>query len=232
MSDVFTAMAAPFSRDAVSWRAQSVTKDGTKAMALAYIDARDVMRRLDEVVGPANWQDEYHETPTGTAICTIRIRVDGEWVGKSDGAGATDVEAEKGRLSDAFKRCAVKWGIGRYLYDLDSPWVPCESYGPDGGKKQWRKWTADPWQFVRCAPAPAAVATPAKAVPVDAVAAYKDDQMKRLDAMMKRGDVEGIRAWPAAEAKALTKMNKHHPEVHASLLRFQSDLIAQTRAAG
>jgi hypothetical protein len=40
-----------------------------------------------------------------------------------NGAGDSDVEAEKGAISDAFKRAAVKWGIGRYLYDLDSPWV-------------------------------------------------------------------------------------------------------------
>jgi hypothetical protein len=46
-----------------------------------------------------------------------------EWVWKANGAGNSDVEAEKGACSDAFKRAAVLWGIGRYLYDLDSPWV-------------------------------------------------------------------------------------------------------------
>jgi hypothetical protein len=50
-------------------------------------------------------------------------------VWKSDGAGDSDVEAEKGAVSDAFKRAAVKWGVGRYLYDLDSPWVALEKRG-------------------------------------------------------------------------------------------------------
>src|SRR5690606_17516766 len=39
------------------------------------------------------------------------------------GAGNTDVEADKGGISDAFKRAAVKWGVGRYLYGVESPWV-------------------------------------------------------------------------------------------------------------
>jgi len=138
---------AEFPREAISWRAQSVTKDGTKALALAYIDARDVMDRLDDICGPENWQDRYEFHGTRT-ICYLSIRVDGEWVTKADGAGDSDVEAEKGAISDALKRAAVKWGIGRYLYHIVSPWVPCET-SDWNGKKQWKSWTADPWKFVR-----------------------------------------------------------------------------------
>lgn len=147
---MFDNLAAEFARDAVSWRAQSVTKDGTKAMALAYIDARDVMQRLDEVCGPGNWQDRY-EFHGSRTVCYLSIRVDGEWITKADGAGDSDVEAEKGAISDALKRAAVKWGIGRYLYSLDAPWVPCETTEWNG-KKQWKRWTADPWSFVKGAP--------------------------------------------------------------------------------
>jgi hypothetical protein len=138
---------AEFPRDAISWRAQSVTKDGTKAMALAYIDARDVMDRLDSVLGASEWQDRY-EFHGARTICYLSIRVDGEWITKADGAGDSDVEAEKGAISDALKRAAVKWGIGRYLYALEAPWVPCET-SEWNGKKQWKRWTADPWSFVR-----------------------------------------------------------------------------------
>jgi hypothetical protein len=138
---------AEFPRDAISWRAQSVTKDGDKAMALAYIDARDVMDRLDSVCGASDWQDRY-EFHGSRTVCYLSIRVDGEWITKADGAGDSDVEAEKGAISDALKRAAVKWGIGRYLYALDAPWVPCQS-SDWNGKKQWKKWTADPWDFVK-----------------------------------------------------------------------------------
>lgn len=149
---MFDKLAAEFPRGAISWRAQSLTNSGDKAMALAYIDARDVMERLDAVCGPGNWQDRYEFAGPKT-ICYLSINVDGQWVTKADGAGDTAVEAEKGAISDAFKRAAVKWGIGRYLYALDAPWVPCESY-ERSGKKHWKRWTADPWKFVKGAPVP------------------------------------------------------------------------------
>ena len=149
-----TTLFDPFPREAVSWRAQSLSKLGDKAMALAYIDARDVMNRLDDVCGPFGWQDSYTETASGRVICTIQIKDPewGQWTAKSDGAGSTDVEGDKGGISDAFKRAAVKWGIGRYLYDLDAPWVPCESYEASNGKKVWKRWTSDPWGHVKNAP--------------------------------------------------------------------------------
>jgi len=143
-------LSAEFPREAISWRSQTMNKEGTSAMALAYIDARDVMERLDAVCGPANWQDRY-EFHGPRTVCYLSIRVDGEWITKADGAGDSDVEAEKGAISDALKRAAVKWGIGRYLYALPAPWVPCESY-ERGGKRYWKRWTADPWSFVKGAP--------------------------------------------------------------------------------
>lgn len=137
----FVKLSAPFPASAVSWRAQTLTNDGTKALALAYLDARDVMTRLDDVCGPENWQDSFAETPSGRVICTIKIRCGDEWISKSDGSGDTDIEGEKGGISSALKRAAVKWGIGRYLYDVDSPWAECESTEKNG-KRYFRKWTA------------------------------------------------------------------------------------------
>lgn len=136
----FAELARPFSPEAIHWRSQSIAANGTSALALAYIDARDVMARLDDVCGPANWQDRYTETPKGRIICTLSIRVGDEWIDKSDGAGNTDVEGDKGALSDALKRAAVKWGIGRYLYDLPATWAECDSYEKNG-KKVFKDWT-------------------------------------------------------------------------------------------
>ena len=133
-------LSAPFPAESIHWRAQTVTKSGDKALALAYVDARDVMDHLDRVVGPENWQDSYVETPKGRVVCTIKLRIGEEWVGKSDGAGDTAVEGEKGGISDAFKRAAVKWGVARYLYDLGNVWAPCESRD-DHGRKKFVKWS-------------------------------------------------------------------------------------------
>ena len=121
------ALAAPFPADLIKWRAGATTKDKTKALALAYIDARHVFNRLDEVVGIFGWETEISETPAGRIICTMSI----DGTGKTDGAGATDIEGDKGAISDAIKRAAVQWGIGRYLYDMPAVWV-----GYDARRKQ------------------------------------------------------------------------------------------------
>jgi hypothetical protein len=115
------ALAAPFNPNDVHWRIGSKGRDNT-ASALAYIDARNVMDRLDEVVGPENWQRR-HSIHGDFILCEVGIKIDGEWVWKADGAEETRIEAQKGGLSDAFKRAAVSWGVGRYLYGLDTPWV-------------------------------------------------------------------------------------------------------------
>lgn len=146
----FTALRAEFPKSAIHWRAQTVTRDGSKAMALAYLDSRDVQDRLDEVCGPENWQTIHYDCGDGKLACKIGIRIGDDWVWKSDGAGSTDIEAEKGAFSSAFKRAAVLLGVGRYLYDLPAPWVPCETYKDGNGKPKFKRFAADPWEF--CTP--------------------------------------------------------------------------------
>ena len=140
-------LSSPFPRNDVHWRAQTITKNGDKALALAYLDARDVMDRFDAVCGPEKWQDKYEETTKGRIICSIGIKVRDEWVWKSDGAGETAKEGEKGGISDALKRAAVHWGVGRYLYRLKSVWVPCET-ADYNNKKSFKKFTQSPWDVV------------------------------------------------------------------------------------
>ena len=121
----------PFPVDRIRWRIGATSKDKTSCMPLAYVDARDVMKRLDDVCG-LDWQCKYsHVTPQGV-VCDIGLRfpviddgdaIGAEWIWRSNGAGETQIEAEKGALSDAFKRAAVMWGVGRYLYYLPNKWV-------------------------------------------------------------------------------------------------------------
>ena len=122
----------PFPVNRIHWRVGATNKEKTSGIALAYIDARDVMQRLDEVCGIGGWQCRY----PFAGCCEIGILVDGlddritdGWIWKSNGAGATDVEGEKGQYSDAFKRAGVMWGIGRYLYSLPNEWVPIQPRG-------------------------------------------------------------------------------------------------------
>lgn len=92
-------------------------RQGPGGKTLDYVDARYVMKRLNEVVGPENWKTTPPVFgPAGQVSIGIAIRVDGEWIDKWDGAGETDIEGEKGAQSDAFKRAGVRWGLGLDLY--------------------------------------------------------------------------------------------------------------------
>lgn len=126
MNPIFAKLSAHFAPTEVEWRVGSTTKDRTKGMALCYIDARAVQQRLDDAVSPGGWQCTFEETPKGRLLCRLSIKVEGEWITKTDGAGDTDYEAEKGAISSALKRAAVLWGVGRYLYDIPATWVEIE----------------------------------------------------------------------------------------------------------
>jgi hypothetical protein len=103
-------------------------------MVLAYVTNRAIMERLDNVCGPEGWRNEYIAGPSGGLLCGLSIKVEDEWITKWDGAENTDIESVKGGLSNAMKRAAVQWGIGRYLYNLDATYV---NANPNG--KHWQK---------------------------------------------------------------------------------------------
>jgi len=124
--EIQEALTRPFDAKAISWRVGATSKDKTKAIPLAYIDARDVMKRLDDVFG-LDWQCRYSHAENKT-ICEIGVCIDGVWIWRAGGAGDTDIEAEKGAISDAFKRAAVLFGVGRYLYNIPNIWVEIDEY--------------------------------------------------------------------------------------------------------
>ena len=91
-------------------------REGFGDKMLSYIDARYVMDVLDDVVGCENWRDEY-QVLNGNMFCGLSVRVNGEWITKWDVGSESNIESEKGEVSGAFKRAAVKWQISRDLYD-------------------------------------------------------------------------------------------------------------------
>lgn len=136
MEDILAQLKAPFPVEKLSWRVgnksnwdnqRKCPKDPNKpvkANMLVYIDSRDVQDRLDEVCAGL-WNCDFKEV-NGRIVCNLTIGK----ITRSDGAGDTDFEAEKGGLSDAFKRAAVMFGVGRYLYNAKNfnTWV---EYGKD-----------------------------------------------------------------------------------------------------
>lgn len=124
VSDIRAALAEPFAANEVKWKPQSVKS--TRALAICYVDARLVMDRLDDVFGPGGWQDEYTPLPNGSVLCRLSVKIGGEWVAKQDVGSESEQPDEhdrtKAAFSDALKRVAVKFGIGRYLYRLGHQW--------------------------------------------------------------------------------------------------------------
>jgi len=148
-------LAEPFPADDIHWRVGSASKKKPSATVLAYLDARNVMDRLDEVFGPAGWKDEYTKGPDGGVLCRLSAYVGDQWVSKEDGAENTAVEAIKGGYSGALKRAAVKWGIGRYLYALDAVWLPIkEGWPPDGVTTVSAKTPSGGWGYIVIPPLP------------------------------------------------------------------------------
>lgn len=132
-------LAEPFPPEAVGWKPQSIK--GDRAMAVAYIDARDVMDRLDEVLGPENWMDSYEVLNDGCVVCTLEVHFPDSdekiWASRQD-VGSPSEQSDSGdrlkaAFSDALKRAAIKFGIGRYLYRLPIQWADYDSM-----KKQFR----------------------------------------------------------------------------------------------
>ena len=120
----------PFDPKFIKWRIGATSKDKSKGIALAYLDAREVMKRLDDVCGIERWQSRLTRASDGF-ICEIGIKIGDDWVWKSNAAGDTHVEPIKGGSSDALKRAAAVWGVGRYLYYLPNKWVALKNVGSD-----------------------------------------------------------------------------------------------------
>ena len=132
MSDnklVINALNDPTPKERIKFRIGFKNRSGTKAAMLAYIDARYVMDKLDESVGKENWSAKYSIIGT-VMFCSIEVKwPDGSVTTKSDCGMESEVDAEKGQASDAFKRAAVHYGIGRDLYSMANHWADLDAGG-------------------------------------------------------------------------------------------------------
>src|SRR3954469_6042136 len=129
--DLFAALAAPFESHEVKIRSQT-------GRQLHYITARTAMNRLDNVLGPENWWDEYVPSEN-SVLCRLTIRLpDGSTLTKCDAGGyagmADSGDDDKSGYSDAFKRAAVKFGVARYLYREGVPSFTPEGPAPADGR--------------------------------------------------------------------------------------------------
>src|SRR5512139_2583230 len=130
---ILARLAEPFKPSELEWRGEPrgvdvrsmKSGDKCKVLVFTYVQARAIQNRLDIVLGGQNWYDVYTAGPAGGVICSLSLRLGGEWITKQGMAENTQIEAVKGGESEALKRAAYKWGIGRYLYEMPEAW--CEA---------------------------------------------------------------------------------------------------------
>ena len=139
-------LAEPFPGEDIEWRVSraGMGKHGPWCRCLAYVDARAIQTRLDDVCGVDGWQltkpiQFVHDKRCAIGV-GIMIRVnDGEWITKWDVSELTDssdnIPPFKGGFSGAIKRAGAQLGIGRYLYHLDEMYA--EISDTDPGVKGW-----------------------------------------------------------------------------------------------
>lgn len=143
---VLSALSLPFPQDDIEWRVSRAGsgRKGIYCNVLAYITARAIQARLDDVCGRENWQNApptAHELRPGVSMISagIAIRIGDEWVTKYDVAepssdrGGFEGTSAKGGFSGAMKRAGACWGIGRYLYRLDEAFAEVS----ETGGKDW-----------------------------------------------------------------------------------------------
>ncbi len=134
-----TKLAEPIQPHEIEWRVQSQTKSKDKLIIVPYINNRCVMERFDEVFGWDKWHNSFKEIQGGF-ICQIKVETENGTVIKEDGASKTNIEPEKGGISDSMKRCAVQFGLGRCLYDYPKIMIQTtEKYIPDWVKPRLDK---------------------------------------------------------------------------------------------
>jgi hypothetical protein len=121
MNNILT---APILPNEVEWRIQSQTSTG-KLIVVPYINNRCVMTRFDAAFGAENWTSEFREISNGF-LCRLTVTINKREVYREDGASKTNIEPEKGGISDAMKRAAVQFGLGRCLYDYPRVMIECE----------------------------------------------------------------------------------------------------------
>lgn len=161
-------LARPFAPEDLEWRLQRTFESGSKTLGIAvpYVTNRAIMNRLDAVVGPENWYNEFkpwHAAGKKEAqICGISIFFEDKkgFITKWDGAEDSDIEPVKGGLSDSMKRAAVQWGIGRVLYNMDTVIVDVERRGKSwviqkSARSKLNKTYLDMLKALKLEPAPA-----------------------------------------------------------------------------
>lgn len=100
---------------------------GAGGRSFTYVTARQVQDRLDAVVGPGNWSSQVRVVRAEHPVAVlVGVSIFGVWKWDSGYSNNPDAKPDdrqledeplKAAVSDGFKRAAVQWGVGRFLYE-------------------------------------------------------------------------------------------------------------------
>lgn len=127
-TEVMEKLKTPFHPSAISWKPGALTKDKTKAGAMAFVNVRMYMDVLDQVV-PGEWSNVYRAWGDNKITCELTILgVTRSSTGEFDPDDAKAVAEGTSAEAQAFKRACAMFGLGRYLYRLQAQWVAIDEY--------------------------------------------------------------------------------------------------------
>jgi len=207
------------------------------ALCAAFIDARDVMDRLNQVC-PGEWEIHRYEDTAGGVRCYLRV-YGKTFTDVGTNSKPTTEMGVKGMHSDAFKRAAVALGIGRSLYALPKLSVSArklnEKQGRDGVtwemtwdamcdlREQYQRWLRQKGVAEFGQPLPGYAAAPAVSPPA-ALPAEGGAQMSVAEVAEALG-AEGKETLRAAVLRQLPELDADEKEALRAHGSTPSELV-------
>jgi hypothetical protein len=190
-ADDLKLLKSPFAKDRLGVKVQSYSKDRTRAMLVLYLQHTDVQDRLEEV-DPC-WSSEVVGTERSGDTFYVRTRLTLKQVSRENVGEGGD---PKSAYSDALKRAAMLFGVGRYLYDSATVWTEYNDQ-----RDRFKQWSVDDYERAARGqghvPGPQASATVAEDVPLTptpTAAAKPKVTPKKIE-----GALPGLRTEPKLE---------------------------------
>ena len=132
-------LTVPFAVEDIDFRPQGTLGADGKGRVVGYIDARAVQERLDRAVGREHWSFTWEAILMDKHIRVVKGILIIHGVRKEDVGDSVDqaTEPTKAAVSDAQKRVAVQWGIGRELYGMRLPRIKGEPSRDPNKPNNW-----------------------------------------------------------------------------------------------
>ena len=213
----FGKLEEPFDPSEIKWRVTHTTQDGRRGAVIAFADPRAYTDRLNRLFTPTGWTRSYAVTAvsavsrlkrdkviqTGKVLVTCVLTIHG--LGCHSGSGeeyADEPNAMTKSEAQAFKRAAVCFGLGRYLYNFAEMWVPLNEYRQPLQVPTLPKW-ALPQGFTADDPTHSSTAKSSSAVqrgPIDQEATARIRSFERVLGASIYGEI----LWRIARARTAT----------------------------